>query len=99
MKLKLDRIISITTLVASLVAIVLVLKKPAPVAQRQAPTVIEANAQSFEQKLVQLEQASQQAGTGAGPQSSTTQAGQGGSGPTSPKAEVHINSDEISAVL
>ena len=40
MRLKLDRIISIATLVASVVAIVLVLKKPAPVAPPQAPTVI-----------------------------------------------------------
>ena len=32
MKIKLDRIISIATLVASVVAIVLVLKRPAPVA-------------------------------------------------------------------
>ena len=39
MKLKLDRIISIATLVASVVAIALVLKKPTPV-QPQAPTVI-----------------------------------------------------------
>lgn len=40
MKLKLDRIISLATLVAALIAIVLVLKKPAPVAQPQPPTVI-----------------------------------------------------------
>ena len=40
MKFKMDRIISIATLVASVVAIVLVLKKPAPVAQPQVPTVI-----------------------------------------------------------
>ena len=40
MKLKLDRIISLATLVASVVAIALVLKKPAPVAQPQAPVVI-----------------------------------------------------------
>lgn len=39
MKLKMDRIISIATLVASVVAIVLVLKKPAPL-QPTAPTVI-----------------------------------------------------------
>jgi hypothetical protein len=38
MKLKMDRIISIATLVASVVAIVLVLKKPAPVTQPSAPT-------------------------------------------------------------
>lgn len=40
MKLELDRIISLATLVASLAAIVLVLKRPAPVAQPQSPTVI-----------------------------------------------------------
>ena len=40
MKLKLDRIISLATLVAAVVAIVLVLKKPAQIAQPQAPTVI-----------------------------------------------------------
>lgn len=40
MKLKLDRIISLATLIASVVAIVLVLRKPAPVAQPQSPAVI-----------------------------------------------------------
>lgn len=40
MRLKLDRIISIATLIAAVVAIFLVLKKPAPVAQPQNPTVI-----------------------------------------------------------
>lgn len=40
MKLKLDRIISLATLVAALAAIVLVLRRPAPVVQPQAPAVI-----------------------------------------------------------
>lgn len=40
MKLKLDRIISIATLVAAVAAIVLVLKKPAPVSQPQPSTMI-----------------------------------------------------------
>ena len=40
MKLKLDRIISIATLIAAVAAIVLVLKKPAPVTQSQPSTVI-----------------------------------------------------------
>jgi len=40
MKIRLDRIISIATLVASLGAVVLVLKKPAPVAQPQTPAAI-----------------------------------------------------------
>src|SRR5215831_20680545 len=40
MKLKLDRIISIATLVAAVAAIVLVLKKPASVSQPQPSTVV-----------------------------------------------------------
>jgi len=40
MKLKLDRIISIATLIAAVAAIALVLKKPAPVSQSQPSTVI-----------------------------------------------------------
>ena len=56
MKWKLDRIISVGTLVASLVAIVLVLKKPQPVAPAQSPAAAAANVQSLEHKLEQLEQ-------------------------------------------
>jgi hypothetical protein len=108
MKLKLDRIISLATLGASLVAIILVLKRPAPVAQHQAPASIAANAQSFDQKIAQLEQASQQsqqapqetqaasvataAGSAAAPPATST-------GTPMPKAEVRVSSDEISAVL
>jgi hypothetical protein len=50
MKPKLDRIISIATLLASVAAIVLVLKRPAPVVVHQAPAAVPANAESFEQK-------------------------------------------------
>src|ERR1700758_4717710 len=95
MKLKLDRIISIATLVASLVAVILVLKRPAAVAPTQAPAAIAEHAQSFDQKMAQFEQATQQSqinGSSADSQSSA-------SGGLSPKAEVHINSDEISAAL
>ena len=56
MKWKLDRIISVATLAASLIAIVLVLKKPQPVAPAQSPAAAAANAQSLEKKLEQLEQ-------------------------------------------
>ncbi|HEY4902221.1 MAG TPA: hypothetical protein VIH89_01990 [Candidatus Sulfotelmatobacter sp.] len=59
MKLKLDRIISIATLLASVTAIVLVLKRPAPVAVHQAPAAVPANVQSFDQKPAPGEQASQ----------------------------------------
>ncbi|MGA9042773.1 MAG: hypothetical protein WB421_19735 [Terriglobales bacterium] len=55
-KWKIDRIISVATLTASLIAIILVLKKPQPVAQPQAPAAAVANAQSFQNKVQQLEQ-------------------------------------------
>ena len=72
MKLKLDRIISIGTLLASLVAIVLVLKKPTPVAQPQAPAAIAEHAQAFDQKMADFQQATEQtqaqpAGTSSAP--------------------------------
>jgi hypothetical protein len=103
MKFKLDRIISIATLLASLLAIFLVLKKPTPVGQPQASAAITANAQSFDQKIAQLEQASQQSQTAARdyPPTSQPQPSQQTTAPgaQSPKAEVHINSDEIGAVI
>jgi hypothetical protein len=54
-KWKIDRIISIATLAASLIAIFLVLKKPAPVAQPQPLAAAAASAQSFQDKLQQLD--------------------------------------------
>src|SRR5882672_2776799 len=77
-KWKLDRIISITTLVTSVVAVYLVVKKPQPVAQPQSPAVAVANAQSFEQKLEELEKPKD---------------------PEAPPAEIHLTSNEVSAVL
>jgi len=56
MKWKLDRIISVATLVTSVLALFLVLKKPQPVAVPQAPAAAAANVQSLENKLEQLEQ-------------------------------------------
>jgi hypothetical protein len=98
-KLKLDRIISIATLIASLLAIVLVLKRPAPVAQPQTPAAIADHAQSFDQKMAQFQQATQ-AKTSASPDTAKPDAGQAASSASqNPKAEVRINSDEISAVL
>src|SRR5579863_7278092 len=101
MKFKLDRIISLATLAASLVAIVLVLKKPAPVAQPQTPAAIAANAQSFGQKMEQLEQAAQQAPPASGVSYQTPVPASQPSPATNPqpKTEVHINSDEIGAAL
>jgi hypothetical protein len=59
MKPKLDRIISIATLLAAVTAIVLVLKRPAPVAEHSAPAAVPVNTQAFEQKPAAGEQASQ----------------------------------------
>ena len=90
MKFKLDRVISIATLVASLVAVVLVLTKPAPVAHPQAPAAIAEHAQAFDQKMAEFARAAQQSQASGASDASAS---------PSPKAEVRINSDEISAVL
>jgi hypothetical protein len=60
MKVKFDRILSVATLTASVAALLLVLKKPQPVATPLPPAVVAANAQSFENKIEQLEQAKAQ---------------------------------------
>jgi hypothetical protein len=87
MEISLKRIVSIATLLTSLIALVLLLKKPAPVGHPQAAAVIAQNAQSFDQKLAEFEQAT------SGP------SGVVDPDATSSKAEVRINSDEVSAVL
>ena len=98
MKFKLDRIISIATLVASLIAIVLVLKKPAPVAQPQPPAAIAEHAQSFDQKMADFQQAVQQSSLASASTASATDQPLS-SDSSSPKPEVRITSDEIGAVL
>ena len=105
-KLKIDRIISIATLAASLIAIFLVLKRPAPVAQPQSPAAVAANAQAFDQKMAQLEQASRQSqppgdssSTGISSQATSAQPASDSSAATAPKAQVRINSDEINAAI
>jgi hypothetical protein len=65
MKIKFDRIISIATLATSAVALLLVLKKPAPVAAPLPAPAVAANAQSFEQKMEQLDAARAQGQSGA----------------------------------
>jgi len=108
MKLKLDRIISIATLAAALIAIFLVLKKPAPVAQPQAPAAVAQHAQSFDQKISQFEPAVQQPAGSGGSQAPSAQIASSPtsspsvsspSGSQASKAEPHINSDEIGAAL
>jgi len=55
-KWKLDRIISLATLASSILAIILVLKKPQPVSQPMPPAVVKEKAESFQEKIEQLEQ-------------------------------------------
>jgi len=109
-KWKLDRIISIATLVTSVAALVLVLKKPAPVAAPQTPEQIAANAQSFQQKMDQIEQASQPSQPSQPPsadsvpaadsQTSASEAAPALSSPSpSHPAETRLTSDEINAAL
>jgi hypothetical protein len=54
--LKLQRVVSFTTLAISILTLVLVLKRPAPVAPAVAPAAAAANAQSFQEKVNQLAQ-------------------------------------------
>ena len=56
---------SIATLLIAVAALVLALKKPQPVAPPQSPAAIAANAQSFQAKVSQLEQAQAQGQTGS----------------------------------
>jgi hypothetical protein len=108
---KLDRIISIATLVAAVVAIVLVLKRPAPVAQPQAPAVERAQplGQKTEQRTDQPEPAAQQApapfsgnNQSAAAPSQNQQQPVASSSQTKADAhssETHSSSDGISALL
>lgn len=56
-KIHLGRTLSIATLLISVIALVLALKKPQPVAPPQTPAAMAANAQSFQAKVIKLEQA------------------------------------------
>lgn len=53
--MKLNRIISLCSLFVSLAVLVMLFKRPQPVAPPQAPAVAAANAESFQNKIVQLE--------------------------------------------
>jgi len=54
--MKLQRILSFATLAISIVTLILVLRRPAPVAPALAPAATAANAQSFQEKVNQLAQ-------------------------------------------
>ena len=56
-KVKFSRVLSLATLAIAILALVLAVRKPVPVATPQPPAAVAANAQSFQQKVGQLEQA------------------------------------------
>jgi len=91
MKLKLNRIISIATLLASLIALVLVLQKPAPVGHAQTPAAIAEHAESFDQKMAEFQLATRQQVNDSSATYETAS--------LTSKAEAHFNSDEVGAVL
>jgi hypothetical protein len=101
--MKLDRIISIATLVALLVAIGLMLRRPAPVARPSQTPAIAAPAQSVNadqpQPAAKPPQPSQAGGGSSAGSFATPQASQNSEALQSAKAEPHINSNEISAAI
>src|ERR1700722_6426168 len=109
MKSRLDRVISIATLAALLVAIFLLLRKPAPMAQpAQVPAAANSQSSTGQEsipkadqfdpaaKLTQTTQPSQAGGghSAVAPQPSTNMLT-----PPSGKSEAHINSDAVSAAI
>ncbi len=109
MKSKLDRIISIATLGALLVAIFLLVKRPTPVAQ-PAPVPAAVNSQSSSgqslgQKVDEIQpavtqgQPVQSSQTGGGYSAVAPQPTQNASAPQNAKAEARINSDAVNAAV
>lgn len=110
MNVKIDRIISIATLVAAVAAIILVLKKPAPVAApAQSPAAIAEHAATSDQGNAGNRAAEQPYSGGAAytpsassvPVTATVSTSQPAAlaSPASAKADSQIHSDEISAAV
>lgn len=107
MKTNLDRIISVATLLVAMVAIVLVLKRPAPtpvVVMPQPPAAVSAPAQSGNAPAAPARQTEQDFSSSAAYRSSPPAAATTPSQPATPatsnaKADPRINSDEISSAV
>lgn len=100
MRFKLDRIISIATLLASLTAIVLVLRRPSPVAPAQVPTAVKERPQAGDQSPVERPQPVNGVSADSAPPSSAASLSPT---PVSPaqatKSDARVNSDAISGAL
>jgi hypothetical protein len=99
MKIKLWTIVRILTLLTSVVTLVMVLEKPAPVAQPQSPAAIVANAQSFQQKMEQFSRDAGQTAPASGGSFQTAASRDQAGTSSEPKAEVRLNSQEVGAAL
>jgi hypothetical protein len=103
MKLKLDRIISLATLLASVVAILLVVKRPAPVSEPSAPPLATTPGQSADQPAspARRGEPASSSGTSSAPASLATSAAPLASTPgaPSPKADSRGTADAISGAL
>jgi hypothetical protein len=113
MKLKLDRVISIATLLASVVAIFLALKKPSPPVQSQPASAIVPADESVAPRAPQPEQSVQHSQSNTAYQSSpyqvpaTSQSQQSipqppqssSSASSGPRPEANLSADAVSAML
>jgi hypothetical protein len=89
-KLKLDRIISVATLTASLVAIILVLKRPAPVAPQTAPVAAHSDAPN--QQAQPSGRAVQQNSDGVSSSFDSSSSRQGPAAPSAAQSQVQAQS-------
>ena len=106
MNLKVDRIISIATLVTALIAIILVLRRPAQVVAPQAPVVVVQQPQSSDQpttSTVQTEQSTPFSGpasvTNPGATIAPTQQASLPQPQATSKPAAGMNSDQVSAAV
>jgi hypothetical protein len=109
MNLKPDRIISIATLIAALIAIVLVLRKPAPVASPHAPAVVVQQSPATDHASAQP-QPTQQSAPASGvsdagapavatPAQSTATAATGSSSSSNSSSNAQSNANAVNAAL
>lgn len=100
MRFKLDRIISIATLLASLTAIVLVLRRPSPVAPAQVPTAVKDRPQAGDQSPVERPQlVNGVSADSAPPNSAASISPTPVSAAPATKSDARVNSDAISGAL
>ncbi len=110
-KWKLDRVISVATLLVSVTALILVLRRPTPIVAPQTPEQAAANARSFQEKMSQLTPPDPQPSGdpavedapliqgSAGSSSPTTSAASSQASSAAQKPAVNITSNEITAAL